>query len=72
MDQPKPFRFKVADTDFKKSTQSRIITWCVSVAVTPKGVAVRDTKDRRKKTLYFTHDEWKAFTGGVKDGEFEV
>jgi ribosomal protein S26 len=64
------FSFPVADKNFKKSARSRIITWCVSVAVTPRGVAVRDTKDRRKRTLFFTHNEWKAFVAGVKDGEF--
>jgi len=66
----KKFSFPVADADFRKSVRSRIITWCVAVAITPEGVAVRDTKDRRKKTLFFTHDEWKAFVAGVKDGEF--
>ena len=68
----KSFRFPVKDTDFRKSVQSRIITWCVAVAVTPKGVAVRDTKDRRKRTLFFTRDEWRAFVRGVKNGEFEI
>ena len=68
----KKFSFPVSDGDFKKSVRSRIITWCVAVAVTPEGVAVRDTKDPSKKTLFFTREEWRAFTGGVKDGEFEV
>ena len=66
------FRFPVKDGDFRKSSFSRIITWCVAVAVTPKGVAVRDTKDRRKKTLFFTRGEWRAFVKGVKGGEFGV
>jgi len=65
-------RFPVKDKEFRKSAKSRIITWCVAVAVTPKGVAVRDTKDRKKKTLFFTNDEWKAFVRGVKGGEFDV
>ena len=64
--------FPVKDKDFRKSAQSRIITWCVAVAVTPKGVAVRDTKDPRKKTLFFTKGEWRAFVKGVKNREFEV
>lgn len=66
------FRFLVKDEDFRKSSKSRIITWCVAVAVTPKGVAVRDTKDPRKQTLFFTRAEWRAFVKGVRSGEFEV
>jgi len=66
------FRFPVKNRDFKKSSGSRIITWCVAVAVTPKGVAIRDTKDPRKKTLFFTRGEWRAFVRGVKNCEFEV
>ncbi len=50
---------------------SRIITWCVSVAKTSQGVAVRDTKDKTKKTLFFKPDEWRAFVKGVKNGEFD-
>ena len=68
----RPFRFPVKNSDFKKSSCSRIITWCVAVAITPKGVAVRDTKDNKKRTLFFTRDEWKAFVAGVKNDEFGV
>lgn len=66
----KVFSFPVADADFVKSVRSRIITRCVAVAKKPEGVAVRDTKDSRKKTLFFTHEEWNAFVAGVKDSEF--
>lgn len=72
MEKKKVFSFSVNDSSFRKSSYSRIITWCVAVAVTPDGVAVRDTKDHRKKTLFFTHDEWKAFVAGVKKGEFNA
>lgn len=68
------FQFKVTDADFKKSSYSHpggIINRCVSVAVTPNGVAVRDTKDVKKETLFFTTDEWSAFVQGVKAGEFD-
>ncbi|PIR57990.1 MAG: DUF397 domain-containing protein [Parcubacteria group bacterium CG10_big_fil_rev_8_21_14_0_10_38_31] len=64
--------FLVSDLAFKKSSHSRIITFCVSVALTPDGVAVRDTKDSSKRTLFFTHGEWKAFVKGVKEGEFDA
>ena len=68
----KEFSFAVSDRNFKKSSFSRIITFCVEAAVTPKGVAVRDTKDSTNKTLFFNKGEWKAFIKGVKNGEFDV
>jgi hypothetical protein len=46
---------------------------CVEVADNlPDVVAVRDTKNRDGATLIFTHSEWSAFLGGVKDGEFDL
>jgi hypothetical protein len=46
---------------------------CVEVAVNLPGVvAVRDTKDRDGVALVFTHAEWTAFIGGVRDGEFDL
>ncbi len=45
---------------------------CVEVAITDDGVAVRDTKDRGKPPHLYTHAEWAAFVGGVKDGEFDL
>lgn len=46
---------------------------CVSVAKFADGsVKVRDTKDQSNTTLTYTKDEWKAFLGGVKSGEFDV
>jgi hypothetical protein len=32
---------------------------------------VRDSKDPDGPVLSFTPDEWRAFTEGVKDGEFD-
>lgn len=63
--------FEVKDDDFKKSKWSRNNPkTCVLVAVKSEGVAVRDSKDAGKNTLFFTLGEWSAFTKGVKDGEF--
>jgi hypothetical protein len=46
---------------------------CVEVADNLPGiVAMRDTKDRDGGTLIFTHAEWAAFVGGVRDGEFDL
>jgi hypothetical protein len=36
------------------------------------GVLVRDSKDADGPVLLFTHDEWRAFVGGVKLGEFDA
>jgi hypothetical protein len=45
---------------------------CVEVADLPDGgAAVRDSKNRDGAALLFTKDEWAAFVGGVKDGEFD-
>ena len=45
---------------------------CVEVATNLPGiVAVRDSKDRGGPALIFTPGEWRAFLGGVKDGEFD-
>lgn len=45
---------------------------CVEVASNLPGVvAVRDSKDRTGPALLFTPSEWRAFLGGVKDGEFD-
>jgi hypothetical protein len=46
---------------------------CVEVAGLPDGGrAVRDSKNPDGPVLFFTVGEWAAFTGGVKDGEFDL
>ncbi|MFF4779479.1 DUF397 domain-containing protein [Microtetraspora fusca] len=45
---------------------------CVEVASNLPGViAVRDSKDPDGPKLLFTSSEWRAFIGGVKNGEFD-
>jgi hypothetical protein len=44
---------------------------CVEVAFLEGHVAVRDSKDSASPVLVFTTREWKAFLGGVRDGEFD-
>jgi hypothetical protein len=34
-------------------------------------VVVRDSKNARGPVLGFTPDEWDAFVGGVRNGEFD-
>ena len=65
------FKFPVADSDFKKAKGSTRF-FCVGVAITEQGVAVRNTKDESKDTVFFTHEEWRVFVSGVKNNEFEV
>ncbi|MGW0803527.1 DUF397 domain-containing protein [Nonomuraea sp. NPDC002799] len=45
---------------------------CVEVAVVGERIAVRDSKNRAGSVLLFTPDEWRAFTGGVRLGEFDL
>ena len=71
----KSLRFPVKDSQFVKSAFSNpggIISTCVAVAITRHGVAIRNSNDPRKKTLYFTRTEWAKFTKGVKHGEFKL
>jgi len=45
---------------------------CVEVASLPDDqVGVRDSKDPAGLVLRFTPGEWRAFVGGVRNGEFD-
>ena len=45
---------------------------CVEVAGLPDGrVGVRHSQDSEGPVLRFTPDEWRAFLGGVRNGEFD-
>ncbi len=67
----KEFRFEVKDEDFIKSSWSKNNPkTCVCVAKKPEGVALRDSKDESKKTLFFNNEEWAAFVKGINSGEF--
>lgn len=64
------------DEDFKTSSLSRWPTnvgnRCVAVKRNQDGVLVRDTKVQDGPILEFTHEEWEAFIGGVRLGEFDL
>jgi hypothetical protein len=52
---------------------------CVEVAVVPGSkegsehvIAMRDSRSPDGPVLIFTPDEWRAFTAGVQDGEFDL
>jgi len=45
---------------------------CVEVASLPGGkIGVRNSRDSGGPVLRFTPDEWHAFLGGVRNGEFD-
>lgn len=60
------------DLNWRKSTRSGDNGACVEVRRVGDTIQVRDTKDQTGPVLSFTLDEWAAFTGGTKDGEFDL
>ena len=45
---------------------------CVEVASLPGGeIGVRNSRNSGGPVLKFTSDEWHAFLGGVRNGEFD-
>jgi hypothetical protein len=45
---------------------------CVEISDLPGGtIGVRNSRDREGLVLRFTPDEWHAFLGGVRKGEFD-
>lgn len=43
---------------------------CLEAAVVGDGILVRNSVDP-EGTLMFTREEWVAFVGGVRDGDFD-
>jgi hypothetical protein len=61
-----------SDSHWIKSSLSFANGNCVEVASLSGGtVGVRDSKDAAGAVLRFTPEEWDAFIGGVRNGEFD-
>jgi Domain of unknown function (DUF397) len=60
---------------WRKSTRSGGSGNCVEVALdllnAPGYVAVRHSQRPGAEVIAYTDAEWAAFTGGVRDGEFD-
>ena len=70
------FMFPVRDEDFRypECSNPLCLGGCVLVARKSEGVALRDSKDtkKRKTTMFFTNLEWDHFLKGVRNEEFEL
>lgn len=62
---------KFDDKDFIVSSLTGDKCYCVAVACKNGVIAVRDSNNPSLGTLHFDKEEWEAFTGGVKKGEFD-
>ncbi|HUZ55516.1 MAG TPA: DUF397 domain-containing protein [Streptosporangiaceae bacterium] len=61
------------DSHWIKSSLSFSNGNCVEVAsLSGREIGVRDSKDSEGPVLRFTSDEWHAFLGGVRNGEFDL
>jgi hypothetical protein len=61
-----------SESSWIKSSLSFSNSNCVEVADLADGrVGVRHSKDSEGPVLRFTPDEWRAFLGGVRNGEFD-
>ncbi len=58
--------------EWVKSSLSYANGNCVEVASLPDSeIGVRNSRDAKGAVLRFTPDEWHAFLGGVRNGEFD-
>jgi hypothetical protein len=61
-----------SDSYWIKSSLSYANGNCVEVASLPSGeIGVRNSRDSAGPVLRFTSEEWHAFLGGVRNGEFD-
>ena len=61
-----------SESSWIKSSLSFSNSNCVEVASLPGGqIGVRNSRNSAGPVLTFTSDEWRAFLGGVRNGEFD-
>jgi hypothetical protein len=56
---------------WRKSTYSTNQGQCVEVTQQPGVCGVRDSTDPTGAILWFSPEQWAAFTAGVRAGEFD-
>ncbi|MDG4764199.1 DUF397 domain-containing protein [Solwaraspora sp. WMMD406] len=60
-------------TNWRKSSRSGGGDNCIEVAFALDGtLGMRDSKDRTGPVLGFTRGEWTAFTGGIRESDFDA
>jgi len=57
---------------FKTSSYCECGEYCVGVRMAPNRIDVTNTKDKSRRNVTFTKEEWNAFLLGVKNGEFDL
>lgn len=68
-----PHKQPLAGSCWVKSSLSYAAGNCVEVASLPGGqIGIRNSRDTGGPVLAFTPDEWRAFLGGVRSGEFDL
>jgi hypothetical protein len=68
----KGFRIDLSRAQWIKSNRGPDCDNAVEVAFIDEAIAVRDAKNPTGPALIFTTEEWDAFVGGAKDGEFDM
>ena len=62
-----------ATSTWTKSSLSHALGNCVEVADLQGGqVGMRDSKNITGPVLDFPSEEWRAFLGGIRNGEFDI
>lgn len=59
-------------SEWRKSTKCGSAPDCAEVRLAGELIEVRNSDSPDAGTTRFTRGEWRAFTAGVKDEEFEV